>query len=75
MWLVKSVYDKSRNCSLANFKVGFEIFECVFEGGLKYTRETQDEDALEGNLDADYVDNVDTRKFIFGCVYSLWHGY
>jgi len=42
------------------------------KGGLKYIRTTQDEDALEGYVDADYVSNVDRRKSLPGFTfYSL----
>jgi hypothetical protein len=39
---------------------------------LKYTRAAQDEDALEGYVDADYAGNVDTRKSLSGFVFTLY---
>ncbi len=42
------------------------------KGGLKYTRATQGEDALEGYVDADYAGNVDTRKSLSGFVFTLF---
>jgi len=42
------------------------------KGNLKYTRAAQDEDALEGYVDADYADNVDTRKSLSGFVFTLY---
>jgi len=40
--------------------------------GLKYTRAAQDEDALEGYVDAYYADIVNTRKSISSFVFSLY---
>jgi len=41
-------------------------------GGLKYTRAAQDEDSLEGYVDADYAGNVDKRKSLSGFVFTLY---
>jgi len=51
-------------------------FNGSLKGGLKYTRATQEEDALEGYVDADYAGQC-KYKNIFNrfCVYSLWHNY
>ncbi|XP_039683885.1 secreted RxLR effector protein 161-like [Medicago truncatula] len=42
------------------------------KGGLKYTRAAQEEDALEGYVDANYAGNVDTRKSLSGFVFTLY---
>ncbi|XP_039688664.1 aspartate--tRNA ligase, chloroplastic/mitochondrial [Medicago truncatula] len=46
--------------------------DLAYAGGLKYTRAAQDEDALEGYVDADYAGNVDTRKSLSGFVFTLY---
>jgi len=40
--------------------------------GLKYTRAAQDEDALDGYVDADYAGNVVTRKSLSGFVFTFY---
>ena len=39
---------------------------------LVYKRTTHDKKTIEGYLDAKYVRNVDTRKFIFWYVFTLF---
>lgn len=42
------------------------------KSSLKYTKAAQEEDALEGYVDADYAGNVDTRKSLSGFVFTLY---
>jgi hypothetical protein len=52
--------------------LGVEVFEWVFEYGLKYSRAAQEKDDLEGYVDAYYAENVDTRKSLSGFVFTLY---
>jgi len=40
--------------------------------GLKYIRESQEEDTLEGYVDPEYARNVDTRKSLSDFVFTLY---
>lgn len=41
-------------------------------GGLKYTKKTQEKDAFEGVVDANYAGNMDNKKSLSGFVLTLF---